>query len=1073
MKSSKSAPQHNSIATTVCDLSDDDYLENEHVEDSKAGIAVLRSRLGNARKQSIIYLDGDLAKRKYEDMTSSRIEDVESGENDDEVSGKFSYFREHKKRRPPEALNPMLQFIQDGSTTSQAAAQQVEGVQQGEVEHQAITPSEAATPDVCGESDLTAENQIMAEESSRSSNNDHGSSMFESAAESAVSRGPNAEFRSVSSLGVNNMMHCFMEHTNGGGGRETVGGAQVSATSSAAGPAAAAGQQIMMSSLLLKNHHDHARNIMMNEREHQGVQPRSEPAASYQLGSGSSEAPGSSVANNIVEPSQLWGRSNQETWLQLGVGSPGRGTPAGTSKNHGHSNEEGGQPSTLRHGHDLDRTQIFKRKITSSSIDFPAAAAAAADGAADCEANSNSMIFQQAAAEHSNASPGGEHWQFSLRGATTVSNGIPPKLEAVYSPSDLSVNLNPATFRSIPISRVMGNSGASEVVEVEKPDLCIFGRRLIQRGTARQELVLAPISCSGTTESCSTASEKDHTLRAVVQNIDHHNNSFELRSRDQLQEGFHGGTFLDRDHFGNYACLRGGPEILHKHSGRAGPVSLSTPITDFNYLRSAAPSTSMVDRDTFQTCHRDHSPPSSLSALQQRREDLRHHGQTVAYSWLPPPPAADSTAAPPKLIPTANNFQGWTSSESAASNTKLAVAASSSSPNHNHAARMVDNPMSNQQAMRSQMDESSWGNLFKKVSPKMLFQSPCLNRSEGSSVNMAHHETNAAGGSQENLVALKRAIENIQKGPPPGGQWPSIPPEAVNLSIASWCLNNGNLQSVSRSGDHSKQEHCGTLNFAPGDRERIMASNSNLLESSSSAGLHSRFAAAAGTVDHLNLSGGEKSSSLQRQSWQPAAAAAQGGQSTKLHHHHHHHGNIVNALHRPVLETAGKPRFQMLPPTARGPNHHTGLWFVLQSAETQNAEGGLPQISKAYLRIKDGKMPVSAVKKYLVTKLGLSSESEVEITCKGQPVVPSLPLQHVRDVIWFSSLNGSDDKEEQGPGQGPFSAAGEREESATSASEQRSRLPAAASGGMFSKDILMVLTYRRHPRSLQLSTLMT
>lgn len=81
-----------------------------------------------------------------------------------------------------------------------------------------------------------------------------------------------------------------------------------------------------------------------------------------------------------------------------------------------------------------------------------------------------------------------------------------------------------------------------------------------------------------------------------------------------------------------------------------------------------------------------------------------------------------------------------------------------------------------------------------------------------------------------------------------------------------------------------------------------------------------------------------------------------------------------------------------------------GLWFTLQVAHTQNRECLLPQIPKAYLRIKDGSMTILMVKKYLASKLGLHNESEIEISCKGQQVLPSLSLQHVRDAIWFSSL---------------------------------------------------------------------
>ncbi|KAK8940228.1 E3 ubiquitin protein ligase DRIP1 [Platanthera guangdongensis] len=60
----------------------------------------------------------------------------------------------------------------------------------------------------------------------------------------------------------------------------------------------------------------------------------------------------------------------------------------------------------------------------------------------------------------------------------------------------------------------------------------------------------------------------------------------------------------------------------------------------------------------------------------------------------------------------------------------------------------------------------------------------------------------------------------------------------------------------------------------------------------------------------------------------------------------------------------------------------------------------LPQISKSYLRIKDGRMTIRLLKKYLVSKLGLEDESEVEISCRGQRLLPLLTLQHVRDNIW-------------------------------------------------------------------------
>ncbi|KAL2560003.1 RING finger protein [Forsythia ovata] len=79
---------------------------------------------------------------------------------------------------------------------------------------------------------------------------------------------------------------------------------------------------------------------------------------------------------------------------------------------------------------------------------------------------------------------------------------------------------------------------------------------------------------------------------------------------------------------------------------------------------------------------------------------------------------------------------------------------------------------------------------------------------------------------------------------------------------------------------------------------------------------------------------------------------------------------------------------------------HSGIWFMLQASQNQAKEPFLPQISKSYLRIKDGSMTIQLVIKYLVNKLKLESESEIEITCKRQKLQPFLTLQHVRDNIW-------------------------------------------------------------------------
>ncbi|KAL6843399.1 hypothetical protein ACP4OV_026721 [Aristida adscensionis] len=118
-----------------------------------------------------------------------------------------------------------------------------------------------------------------------------------------------------------------------------------------------------------------------------------------------------------------------------------------------------------------------------------------------------------------------------------------------------------------------------------------------------------------------------------------------------------------------------------------------------------------------------------------------------------------------------------------------------------------------------------------------------------------------------------------------------------------------------------------------------------------------------------------------------------------------------------------------------------GVWFALQAAPHQGREPFLPQIPRSYLRIKDGRVTVRLLIKYLANKLGLEDESEVigeleggkkliklyayllyayrlrseeffwkvikgytsykvEVTCRGRPLLPPLTLQHVRDSIW-------------------------------------------------------------------------
>ncbi|GAB2280755.1 hypothetical protein Dimus_015381 [Dionaea muscipula] len=93
---------------------------------------------------------------------------------------------------------------------------------------------------------------------------------------------------------------------------------------------------------------------------------------------------------------------------------------------------------------------------------------------------------------------------------------------------------------------------------------------------------------------------------------------------------------------------------------------------------------------------------------------------------------------------------------------------------------------------------------------------------------------------------------------------------------------------------------------------------------------------------------------------------------------------------------------------------HSGIWLRLLASQNQSKGPFLPQIAKSYLRIKDGRMPVGLLIKYLVNKLSLDNESQVEMTCRGHELAPSSTLQHVRDHIWrninplTTSLTSSD-----------------------------------------------------------------
>ncbi|KAE8723709.1 E3 ubiquitin protein ligase DRIP2 [Hibiscus syriacus] len=90
-----------------------------------------------------------------------------------------------------------------------------------------------------------------------------------------------------------------------------------------------------------------------------------------------------------------------------------------------------------------------------------------------------------------------------------------------------------------------------------------------------------------------------------------------------------------------------------------------------------------------------------------------------------------------------------------------------------------------------------------------------------------------------------------------------------------------------------------------------------------------------------------------------------------------------------VLDAAGAKHQRRIGP----------VWFSLVASEEQEGDAPLPQIPANFLRIKDGNIPVSSIQKYLMKKLNLTDEAEVEIKFMGQPVVPTLQLHNL--VHWW------------------------------------------------------------------------
>lgn len=90
----------------------------------------------------------------------------------------------------------------------------------------------------------------------------------------------------------------------------------------------------------------------------------------------------------------------------------------------------------------------------------------------------------------------------------------------------------------------------------------------------------------------------------------------------------------------------------------------------------------------------------------------------------------------------------------------------------------------------------------------------------------------------------------------------------------------------------------------------------------------------------------------------------------------------------------GMPEGEVTPNEKR----FNSIWFSLVASFEQKGDPPLPQIPSHYLRIKDANVPASSIQKYLMQKLSLPSESEVEINCCGQLVNPTQPLRNLVEL---------------------------------------------------------------------------
>ncbi|XP_074325158.1 E3 ubiquitin protein ligase DRIP2-like [Apium graveolens] len=83
------------------------------------------------------------------------------------------------------------------------------------------------------------------------------------------------------------------------------------------------------------------------------------------------------------------------------------------------------------------------------------------------------------------------------------------------------------------------------------------------------------------------------------------------------------------------------------------------------------------------------------------------------------------------------------------------------------------------------------------------------------------------------------------------------------------------------------------------------------------------------------------------------------------------------------------------------------IWISLVSSVNQDGVESLPQIPRCYLMIKNDTLTISFIKKYLVQKLELEREDEVEISLWGIQLPQDLELHQLVDM-WSQKISDSE-----------------------------------------------------------------